>query len=280
MNQLRVTFEGPSIKEEGVSIDDFAGALKGIQSAVRLMVEHLGNRPQTRGRPPQWVNEQSSLRLMSVHPDSIVADFAVGRRTGDQQYLGDYGLQAIQALLSWDGSADSTLPKMVTDKLYQISSNLPGDVSIWMGTDATPRRVKIERTERGAKPAPRSEESLALLHGWLKEVNWDKHTAQLHTSGGGYVRLRFGAALSQDMRRLAMQYVEVSGNGSFNQDDQWTSVRVEHITGTENWEKPSDIKALLEEPNPKVFHSSRILRISDPFDVDEFIRSIRNRQED
>ena len=279
MNQLRVTFEGPSIREEGVSIDDFASATKGIQSAVRLMVEHLGNRPP-RGRPPQWVNEQSSLRLMSVHPGSIVADFTVGRPSGDQQYLRGYGEQALQALLSWDGSADSTLPKRVTDKLYQISSNLPSDVSIWMGTDTTPRRVKIERTKRATKPAPRSEESLALLHGWLKEVNWDRRTAQLHTSGGGYIKLRFDDALSQNMRRLATQYVEVSGNGSFNQDDQWTSVLVEHITDTENWEKPSDIEAHIEAPNPRIFHSSRIVRISDPIDVDEFIRSIRDGRED
>ena len=57
----------------------------------------------------------------------------------------------------------------------------------------------------------------AFVHGWMKEVNWDRRTAQLHRSVGNYIQLRFDAAHDGDMLLLATQYVEVSGQGRFNQ---------------------------------------------------------------
>ena len=63
------------------------------------------------------------------------------------------------------------------------------------------RKVGVGCVTRLASSDPGAER--ALLHGWLKEVNWDKGTAQLHDVLGGYTRLAFDSALSLDMPRLA-----------------------------------------------------------------------------
>ena len=97
----------------------------------------------------------------------------------------------------------------------------------------------------------RRETEVALLHGWLKEVNWDKGTAQLDDVMGGYTRLVFDSALSLDMQRLATQFVEVRGSARFNADDEWVSVQVDSISGTPSGREPFDLDAVLNDPNPE-----------------------------
>jgi hypothetical protein len=130
----------------------------------------------------------------------------------------------------------------------------------------------VKRIKRVAKSDPEPE--TALLHGWLKEVNWDKGTAQLHDVLGGYTRLVFDSALSLDMQRLATQFVEVRGSGRFNADDDWASVQVEGISGTPSGREPFDLDAVLKDPNPKRFDPDRMVTASEPFDVDKFVRVI------
>lgn len=120
----------------------------------------------------------------------------------------------------------------------------------------------------------RRETEVALLHGWLKEVNWDKGTAQLDDVMGGYTRLVFDSALSLDMRRLATQFVEVRGSGRFNADDDWASVQVDSISGTPSGREPFDLEAVLNDPNPRVFDPDQMVTASEAFDVDEFVRVI------
>ena len=76
------------------------------------------------------------------------------------------------------------------------------------------------------------------------------------------------------MLRLATQHVEVRGSGRLNQNDQWTSVVVEQVTGTRSWREPFDVEAFLNNPNPKIFDPEKVVTASEPFDVDEFIRTI------
>jgi len=117
--------------------------------------------------------------------------------------------------MKWDGTENSTLPGVVTDKLFSISSALPSGVRVWLGTDKDRRRVEIKQRSRRPKPAP--EHHAAALQGWLKEVNWKRHTAQLHDSAGEFVRLKFHPELDEEMRLLATTYVEVTGQGQFDE---------------------------------------------------------------
>ncbi|MDE0180669.1 MAG: hypothetical protein OXL39_04955 [Caldilineaceae bacterium] len=114
----------------------------------------------------------------------------------------------------------------------------------------------------------------ALLYGWLKEVNRHTGTAQLHDYSSSYVRLRFGDAYAQDMKRLATQFVEIRGRGRFSQSGDWTTVGVEEITATRALGEPFDMEQFLNDPNPKAFDSDNLVTASEPFDVDEFVRNI------
>ena len=159
----------------------------------------------------------------------------------------------------------------MTDRLSAIPSALDDGVRVWLGSAADRRRVEIKRREGGAGPGGKAEE--ALLYGWLQEVNWAMGRAQLHDYTGGYVALRFEPALASDMLQLATQYVEVRGRGRFNKDDEWTSVQVEGVSGTRSWREPFDLDAFLNDPNPKIFDPEKVVTVSEPFDVDEFIRT-------
>ena len=130
----------------------------------------------------------------------------------------------------------------------------------------------MRRIERNATSGPKAEQ--ALLHGWLKEVDRDKETAQLHDVPDGYIRLVFDSELSREMQRLVGQFVEVRGYGRFDADDEWISVQVDSISGTPSGREPFGLETVLNDPNPKLFDPDRMVTASEPFDVDEFIRVI------
>ena len=281
MNQLYITFDGPRISEEGVPVANFVAALGGVRDAMRLMVGHLGGRQPGPGQPPRWVRDQSALRLVATGPGSFVAELTLEQPLDGQSYSDNYGSQAFDALLNWDGTENSTLPKTVTDKLNKTQSKLPDGIRLWFGDAEQLRRVEVnplpqrslpksliaEETvvfragpiDRAANHAREGEE--VLLHGWLNEVNWDSRTAQLHQSVGKYVPLRFDAEVGDDMRRLATQHVEVRGRGWFDRKERWTMVRVEKISGTRSGEETFDLDEILNDPDPKIFDPEKAVTI-------------------
>ena len=93
------------------------------------------------------------------------------------------------------------------------------------------------------------------------------------------MRLRFDDALSEEMLRLATQFVEVRGSGRINDDDDWTSVHVEELLATRSHFEPFDLDAFLNDLNPKIFNPDEVITASEPFDVDEFVRSIREARD-
>jgi hypothetical protein len=50
---------------------------------------------------------------------------------------------------------------------------------------------------------------------------------------------------------------------------------VEEIQGARSWNEPFNLEAFLNDPNPKIFDPDKVIRASEPFDVHEFIRVIR-----
>lgn len=115
----------------------------------------------------------------------------------------------------------------------------------------------------------------ALVEGRLMEVNWACGTAELHFIPQRVVPLRFDPALNDDMRRLATQYVEIRGRGRFKDNDEWDVIYVEQITSTRSCSEPFDPEAFRNDPDPKIFDPDKVVTVSEPFDVDEFLRIIR-----
>ena len=275
MAEQRLTFalSNPDDSRPGGLVPEILTALEGIQDAVRLMVQHLGDREKGPGRPPKWIREQSTLRLVEVRTGSFVADLVVEAPPDGQSYLEDLGNQAIVALQGWDGMQASTLPKDVEDTLHLTAGKLSDGVRLWFGSRENPRRVEVQRKPATARTT--TDVTEALLYGWLYEVNWDKRTAQLHDYSGEYVQLRFAEEFHEDMLRLATRHVEVRGRGRFNDKNKWTTVEVQQLSAASSRNDPFDVEAFLNNQNPKTFDPETVVTTSEPFDVDEFIRGIR-----
>ena len=256
----------------GASLDDFLRALEGVSQAMRLMVEHLGDRETTTGQPPAWVREQSQLQIITLKDGSLAAELSHAPPPGKQLPPDNLGPRAFEAIKDWDGTEQSTLPKHVTECLYETRSRLGENARLYLGNHTNHKLIEVRRRDRPSHARPDSE--TALLSGWLKEVNWDKGTAQLHDYGGDYIKLRFTAEMGDEMLRLATQHVQVRGQGRFNNNDEWTTVHVEELTETTSWSKPFNLDAMLNDANPKVFDPDNLVTASEPFDVDEFLRGI------
>lgn len=140
--------------------------------------------------------------------------------------------------------------------------------------DHVPDEAGLQRVQR-----PPASDEATELYGWLKEVNWAQRTAQFYRYSGECVRLRFGAALDDEMRRLTKRHVMVRGYTRFDQDDTCPTLQVEQIHKPRADGKPFDLEAFLNDPNPKVFDPDNVVTASEPFDVDEFIRIIHEARD-
>ena len=270
--ELNVTFEGPGV-DSGVPLDDLQKTLQHVQRALRLMVGHFAGIEHKRGRPSKMFRQQSMLRLCAIYPGPLVAELILSPPTDPQRHQENYGQRALNRILNWQAE-DESFPEAVANELHAISSDLSPDVSVVrLGEPYNGRFVEFRRTLRRTKRDQMVVDQVegALLHGWLKEVNWDRRTAQLHRSVGNYVQLRFDAAHGEDILRLATQYVEVRGQGKFTNDGDWHTVHVNRISETRSWREPFDLDEFLNDPNPKMFDPEKIVTASEPFDVDEFV---------
>ena len=71
----------------------------------------------------------------------------------------------------------------------------------------------------------------SLVMGRLMEVDWTKRTARLERFREKPIKLRFGKALAEEMRRFATEYVQIEGKGYLKTDtERWESIDVEKVS--------------------------------------------------
>ena len=295
-DRLLVRFEGLDIGEEGVSLDDLQKTLRHVQNAFRYMVRHLTG--YNRGRQPDWLRKESELRLTGISAGSLVAELSVASTEGLNEVNGP-GQEAIARLLEEE---DLDLwPERVVKEWLRIGQDLSSQVDTvslelpssgqrkefpprWEHTIAgDPSVLEAPMLAYRAPPMPEralpTPEALmseaALVHGRLRAVDWVERTAKLVPYMGRTVDLRFAADHDLQMLELAMQHVEVKGQGQFDSRDEWLYIQIEEIRGTGSLNEPFDLEAFLNNPTPRMFDPDRVIRASEPFDVDEFIRVIR-----
>lgn len=272
---LNITFEGPGT-DNGVPLDDLHKTFQHVQDALRITVEHLlGSDGSRRGRPSNAVREASGLRLHGTSPGSLTAELALAPPIEGRLFDDDVGQRALEAILSFDDDDDDPVPKAAAEQLRSIGADLSSEVSlVWLGDSRNRRRVRFECGKSRTRLSVSTE--VAVLYGWLREVNWEKGTAQLHHSVGGHISLRFDSALDDEMVRLATQYVKVSGTGRFNKHGGWTTVGVESIRDTRSWETPFNLTSLFDESASTVFDPEALVTTEEPFDVEDFIDAIHH----
>ena len=134
-------------------------------------------------------------------------------------------------------------------------------------------------TEADSPDLPDNNSVSALVSGRLMEVNWANGTAELHPYLDRAIPLRFGPKLKDDMRRCATHYIQVKGQGWFNEDDKWQVIQADEIIWNNPYAEPPGLEEILNNPNPKIFRSEEIVRASEPFDVDEFARMVREERD-
>lgn len=295
-NHLRVTFEqkektatdqGPDA-EFGVPLEDVAATLSHIRMAMRETVMHLGGYESKGKRPPDWVAEESALKMFGVSKGSLVLDLALSN--GHDHASEDafsYGTKALEAILDWDGPGDDSVPAAAAKHLESIGLGLSSDVVSVRLADASNRRsVTIRRTE-----APKAERRRRLTgwhdsaraHGMLMEVNWRKGTAQLHPTrpfpGERHIPLRFEASLSDALLQNARRFVTVSGRARFTEDDTYEVFHVEEVIPPRG-NKPFSREELEDAlARAKPYDPEQTVTASEPFDVEEFIRVIHEARD-
>lgn len=273
--KLFVTFAGADADKPGVGVDCLIATLTAVQDAARITATDLAARAAPNAAKPSKdaVNAQTALRLVAVGEGSFSAELELESPSAGE-YGDEYASRALDALLRWDGYEDSSLPIEAARRLHGIHRAIPMDTRVWLGDGEDRRIVEIKRAIHADNPD--SESVSTTLYGWLKEVNWAERTARIYRYGDERgVPLEFDAELDEEMRRLATLPVEVRGKGSFDDNDEWETVRVDSIKWTGAGGKPFDMDAFLNNPNRKTFGSKEIITASEPFDVDEFIRTIK-----
>ena len=280
-DKLLVRFEGLDISEEGVSLDDLQKTLRHVQNAFRYMVRHVAG--YSRGRQPEWLRKESELRLTGTSPGSLVAELSVAS-TDELNESNRPGQEAIALLLEEEGV--DLWPERVTKEWFRIGQDLSPQIDIVsLEHPSSGHRREFQRDEDvfmvGAPAlqlAPTMEK--ALLYGRLRAVDWVERTAKLVPYQGRPVNLRFDADNDRQMLALAMQFVEVRGQGEFDHRDQWRYIQVENIQGTRSWNEPFELDTVLSVPNPKVFDPDEVVRASEPFDVDDFLQFLNDSRDE
>ncbi len=275
MTKLIVTFEGPHVGEDGVPLEDMQAALGHVLRAFRHMVDHLRGGEDRPGPPAEPMRRSGLLRQGAPSAGSVEAELVLSAESDNGQPLADHCL-AVERLLGWRedlGGAGDQFPPIVVEELAAIGSDLSSAVSaVRLADPVSGRCLELRRKEVAEPPGDQIED--ASLHGWLKEVNWHDRTAQLHEGDGTRLPLCFDATLDWEMLRLAMSYVKIRGRATFEDDDSVKMFHVERISGTRSCREPSDLEAFLNDPSPKIFDPDDLVTASEPFDVDEFLRTI------
>ena len=260
VTKLIVTFEGPHVGEDGVPLEDLQATLGHVLRAFRHMVDHLRGGEDRPGPPTEPVRRAGLLRQGAPSAGSVEAELVLSAESDNGEAQADHRL-AVERLLGWRedlGEDDDQFPPIVVEELAAIGSDLSPVVSaVRLAVPVSGRCLELRRKEIARPPGEQIED--ALLHGWLKEVNWHDRTAQLHRGDGSYVPLYFGASLDREMLRLATSFVDIRGRGYIDDDaDRWETVHVEQISGTRSCRDPFDLEAFRNNPNPKTFNPDAI----------------------
>ena len=221
--------------------------------------------------------------MTGISAGSLVAELSVFSTDGLNEVTGP-GQEAIAQLLEEE---DLNLwPERVLKEWSRIGQGLSSEVdTVSLELPSSGQRKEFQREEhvfmevalppRFAPPMER-----ALLYGRLRAVDWVERTAKLMPYQGRPVNLRFDADNDGQMLELAMQFVEVRGQGEFDHRDQWRYIQVENIQGTRSWNEPFELDTFLSVPSPKVFDPDEVVRASEPFDVDDFLQFLNDSRDE
>ena len=251
--------------ESSLSVDDLNGP---ITERAKKYLKKLGIAFPS--DTPEWsnINRYRKIRNKIVHAGGIVE-----KEWSDLDYAKRKGI--IEPSEVPPGSLEPPRYIKVTRKFcckaYNDFANFLIKVHEAIHPDANP----VEPADSLGQSNNPVQVEKASIWGYLRAVDWTNKTARLERIVGKPVPLKFGDELADDMRRFATEYAQIRGEGVISAaDDEWVSVNVTSIEGDRDPYKPFDMEEFLAQPS-KPFRFEDLKPPSEPFDVDEFNRIIR-----
>ena len=160
-HKLRLTFEGPSIDERGVSIEDLASTISHLQRAISTLLRESEGTDQRLGHSARSVIEATKLRLVSGSERSPTTEWELSPKTHFDTPLGQPDASVVQALFHLtNGSGGGTVKMSATVKaeINEIGNGLSDDVDVVRITSpSNSQSIEIRRSAKTTNVKPNAE---------------------------------------------------------------------------------------------------------------------------
>jgi len=160
-HKLRLTFEGPSIDERGVSFEDLASTISHLQRAISTLLRESEGTDQRLGHSARSVIETTKLRLVSGSERSATTEWELSPKTHFDTPLGQPDASVVQALFHLtNGSGGGTVKMSATVKaeINEIGNGLSDDVDVVKITSPSNRQsIEIRRSAKTTNVKPNAE---------------------------------------------------------------------------------------------------------------------------
>lgn len=240
-------------------MESLTRTFRGLEETLKSLVGQLARDGSSGGaKAGARVTAQAALSVTGVRQGSLVFDVELGSPELCPPLL-DLRAKAVKVFLEWDDDRDREVFPRAAQEIDRIRRSLPDGLRV-LCRDPGGRQRRLELTRTPHRGEPRRAPEEAFLQGWLKEVNREQRTAQLHRLTGRYVLLRFDRGLEETMLLLATRYVQVEGAGRLRDDGHWTSVRIREIRNLDR-SPPFDPARAGDEPGPSPFDPDRLVTL-------------------
>ena len=263
--EVRATLRGDSARLGAVRARDVARLIVGVESALAASAYATLGRPRrgATGRHRSAVEAASRLSFQDVRPGSVVAVLTLptlAQEADDALALGvdDLAGAAFDRLVSSLHEPDERVEPGIARALAELAENLGiGDrhQELVLESSRVGRELRLDAASRARMrrlaDAPPTQQSDVLV-GSLREADFDKRTARLHTSSGEVVvvefppemadriqealrgQARFQGLVSYDPMTATARRVEVRRISSpetlpFDPEDFWRTVPVAEL---------------------------------------------------
>ena len=160
-NKLRLTFEGPSIDEQGVSFEDLASTISHLQRAITTLVRDSAGTETSLDHSARPVIEATKLRLVGGSEGSAITEWELSPNAYFDTTLDQPSARAVQALFHLNnGSGGGTVKMSATFKaeIDEIGNGLSDDVDVVIITSpSNSQSIEIRRSEKTTNVKPDAE---------------------------------------------------------------------------------------------------------------------------
>lgn len=228
-DEFRATLRSHDARLDVVQARDVARLIVGLESAIAAAAYAALGRPRrgATGRHRDAIEAASRLRLEEIMPGSIVAVLGLPQLAADSEDILDVGVDdlagaAFDRLVASFHQPDDQVDPGIARALAELAEHL----GIGERHDelllTSIRNSREARLNEGAKlrmrrlSDPPVEQQPDVLVGTLREADFDRRTARLHTATGETVQVDFPADLDDQIQQALRGQAHFEGIVTFD----------------------------------------------------------------